>query len=92
MRLGELRTVIREMDNRLIVKVASYDTDKGVEIFDVAFDMSNDNEVYLRIIDGDVEWLKLVISVEKKLKKIITLIVGDTLVILVQGQLLIRRA
>ena len=55
MRLGELRTVTKEMNNKLIVKVASYDTEKGVQIYDVAFDMSNDNEVYLRIIDGDVE-------------------------------------
>lgn len=55
MRLGEFRTVTREMDNKLIVKVASYDSEKGVQIFDVAFDMSNDNEVYLRIVNGDVE-------------------------------------
>lgn len=55
MRLGELRTVTREMDNKLIVKVANYDTTKGVEIFDVAFDISNDNELYLRIIKGDLE-------------------------------------
>ena len=54
MRLGELRTVTREMDNKLIVKVANYDTTKGVEIFDVAFDISNDNELYLRIIRSDV--------------------------------------
>ena len=55
MRLGELRTVTRDMENKLIVKVASYDTTKGVQIHDVAFDMSNDNELYLRIIDGDDE-------------------------------------
>ena len=51
MRLGELRTVTRDMENKLIVKVASYDTTKGVQIRDVAFDMSNDNELYLRIVD-----------------------------------------
>lgn len=28
-----------------------YDTTKGVEIFDVDFDISNDNEVYLRIVE-----------------------------------------
>ena len=50
MRLGELRTVTREMDNKLIIKVASYDSEKGVQIFDVAFDVCNDNEVYLRIV------------------------------------------
>ena len=51
MRLGELRTIIREMDNRLLIKVASYDTVKGVIIFDVEFDMSNDNELYLRLVE-----------------------------------------
>ena len=50
MRLGELRTVTRDMENKLIVKAASYDSVKGVQIFDVDFDMSNDNELYLRII------------------------------------------
>lgn len=50
LRLGELRTITREFDNKLIVKVASYDTDKGVIIYDVEFDMSNDNELYLRIM------------------------------------------
>jgi len=53
MRLGELRTVTRDMDNKLIVKVASYDTEKGVRIFDVAFDVSNDSEIYLRIINDE---------------------------------------
>ena len=51
MRLGELRTITRDMDNKLIVKVASYDTDKGVMIYDVLWDMSNDNELYLRLVE-----------------------------------------
>lgn len=51
MRLGELRTVTRDMENKLLVKVASYDTVKGVQVYDVAFDMSNDHEIYLRIVD-----------------------------------------
>ena len=66
MRLGELRTVIREMDNKLIVKVANYDTTKGVEIFDVDFDISNDNELYLRIIKGDLEWVYVVVVLVSK--------------------------
>lgn len=49
MRLGELRTVTKDMDNKLIVKAATYDEEVGVQIFDVDFDMSNDNEIYLRI-------------------------------------------
>lgn len=50
MRLGELRTVTKDMDNKLIVKASTYDEEVGVQIFDVDFDMSNDNEIYLRII------------------------------------------
>ena len=53
MRLGELRTVTRDMDNKLVVKVSSYDPVKGVRIFDVAFDVSNDSEIYLRIVGED---------------------------------------
>lgn len=49
MRLGELRTVTRDMDNKLIIKAATYDKEVGVQIFDVDFDTSNDNEIYLRI-------------------------------------------
>ena len=49
MRLGELRTVTKDFDNKLIIKVVQY-TDKGNKIFDVDFDMSNDNELYLRVI------------------------------------------
>lgn len=51
MRLGELRTVTREMDNKMIVRVAIYDTEKGVRTHDVAFDMSNDHEIYLRVVE-----------------------------------------
>ena len=51
MRLGEFRTMTREMDNRLIIKVASYDGVKGIHIHDVLWDMSNDNELYLRVVD-----------------------------------------
>ena len=49
MRLGELRTITKNMDNKLIIKAATYDEEVGVQIFDVDFDMSNDNEIYLRI-------------------------------------------
>lgn len=50
MRLGELRTKTREMDNKLIIRLACYDDIKGVRTFDLDWDMSNDNEIYLRII------------------------------------------
>ena len=52
MRLGELRTIIRDFDNRLIIKIVNY-SEKGNDIFDVDFDMSNNNELYLRIVDED---------------------------------------
>lgn len=49
MRLGELRTITNDMDNKLIVKAVTYDKEVGVQIFDVDFDMSNDSEIYLQI-------------------------------------------
>lgn len=50
MRLGELRTLTREMDNKLIVKLACYDEVQGVTIHNLEWDMSNDNEIYLRVV------------------------------------------
>lgn len=50
MRLGELRTLSKEFDNKLMIKLACYDKDKGVTTHDLEFDMSNDNELYLRVI------------------------------------------
>lgn len=54
MRLGELRTITRDFDNKLQIKLACYDDIKGVTIHDLSFDMSNDNELYLRIVDGEL--------------------------------------
>ena len=55
MRLGELRTITRDFDNRLKIRLSVYDETKGARTFDLEFDMSNDNELYLRV----VEWLSL---------------------------------
>ena len=52
MRLGEFRTVTRDFDNRLIIRLSTYDTIKGCQTHDLEFDMSNDNELYLRVIDN----------------------------------------
>ena len=52
MRLGEFRTKSREMDNKLKMRLACYDGVKGVRTFDLDWDMSNDNEIYLRVV-GD---------------------------------------
>lgn len=51
MRLGEFRTLSREFDNRLKINLACYDDDKGVRIFNLEFDMSNDNELFFRVVD-----------------------------------------
>ena len=50
MRLGEFRTIIRDFDNRLIIRLSTYDTVKGCRTYDLEFDMSNDNELYLRVV------------------------------------------
>ena len=55
MRLGEFRTVTRDFDNRLIIRLSTYDTIKGCQTYDLEFDMSNDNELYLRVVDGDFD-------------------------------------
>ena len=53
-RLGEFRTKSREMDNKLIIRLSCYDEIKGVRTFDLDWDMSNDNEIYLRVINDDL--------------------------------------
>lgn len=51
MRLGEFRTLTREMDNKLIIRLSCYDQEKGVTTHNLEWDMCNDNEIYLRIVD-----------------------------------------
>ena len=53
MRLGELRSITRDMDNRLVIRLSTYDTVEGCQTFDLEFDMSNDNELYLRVVKDD---------------------------------------
>ena len=53
MRLGEFRTLSREFDNRLVMKLACYDDEKGVTIHNLEFDMSNDHELYLRVVEDE---------------------------------------
>lgn len=50
MRLGELRTITREFDNKLKIRLSCYDETQGVTTHNLEFDMSNDNELYLRIV------------------------------------------
>ena len=47
MRLGELRTIIREFDNKLIIRLSDYE--HGTT-HDLEFDMSNDHELYFRVV------------------------------------------
>lgn len=56
MRLGELRTITRDFDNKLKIRLSCYDETKGVTTHDLEFDMSNDNELYFRIVD---EWFPM---------------------------------
>ena len=53
MRLGELRTKTRELDNRLMIRLTCYDEVKGVRIHDLDWDMGNDNEIYMRVVEDD---------------------------------------
>lgn len=53
MRLGEFRTITREFDNRLKIRLSCYDETKGGRTFDLEFDMSNENELYLRVVNED---------------------------------------
>lgn len=52
MRLGELRTRTRELENKYIVKCAKY-TNRGVEYYDVEIDILTDDELYLRLIEEE---------------------------------------
>lgn len=55
MRLGEFRTLSRDFDNRLIIRLSTYDTVKGCQTYDLEFDMSNENELYFRVVSNDGE-------------------------------------
>lgn len=49
MRLGELRTLTRDLDNKYKLKVALYTVD-GVCFFDLDWDMMNgSDEIYFRL-------------------------------------------
>ena len=52
MRLGELRNIIREFDNKLVIMLSCYSDGR---VYNLEFDMSNDNEMYFRIVDEDDE-------------------------------------
>ena len=43
----------REFDNKLIIRLSCYDEVKGCTTHDLEFDMSNDNELYFRVVEND---------------------------------------
>lgn len=51
MRLGEFRSITRDLDNKLVIRLSCYSEEKGVTLHNLEWDMSNDNEIYLRIVD-----------------------------------------
>ena len=69
MRLGELRTATRDVDNKLIVKVSEYDTEKGVIIFDTEIDIITDKGLYLRKVSEDVKYNKDYVLLENDILK-----------------------
>lgn len=69
MRLGELRTLLREADNKLILKVSEYDTEKGVSVFDTEIDIVTENEIYFRKINEDVKYNKDYVLLENDILK-----------------------
>ena len=53
MRLGELRTKTRDLDNRLIIRLVDYFNDGGMQIYDIDIDMVTDNEIFLRLMEEE---------------------------------------
>lgn len=54
MRLGELRTKTRDLDNRLIIRLVDYFNDEGVQIYDIIdIDMVTENEIFFRLMEEE---------------------------------------
>ncbi len=52
MRLGELRTRTRDLENKYKLKVALYNEEHGVRFFDLDWDMMNgSDEIYFRLVE-----------------------------------------
>lgn len=52
MRLGELRSRTKELDNRLFVYLSDYDS-TGEHIKALEIDIATDNAIFLRVVDED---------------------------------------
>lgn len=53
MRLGELRTKTRDLDNRLIIRLVDYFNDGGIKIHDIDIDMVTENEIFFRLMEEE---------------------------------------
>lgn len=53
MRLGELRTKTRDLDNRLIIRLVDYFNDEGMQIHDIDIDMVTKNEIFFRLMEEE---------------------------------------
>lgn len=52
MRLGELRSITRDLDSKLFVYLSNYDsTGEHVQVLEV--DIATDNALFLRVVDED---------------------------------------
>ncbi len=52
MRLGELRSHTKDLDNRLFVYLSNYDaTGEHVQVLEI--DIATDNALFLRVVDED---------------------------------------
>ena len=52
LRLGELRSLLRDFDNKLFVKLCVYDS-CGNSFYDLDVDVVNDKCVFLRLIEEE---------------------------------------
>ena len=53
MRLGELRTKTRDLDNRLVIRLVDYFNDGGVQIYDIDIDIVTENEIFFRLMEEE---------------------------------------
>ena len=50
MRLGEFRSITKDLDNRLFVYLSNYDG-TGEHVQKVEIDIATDNAIFLRVVD-----------------------------------------
>ena len=53
MRLGELRTKTRNLDNRLIIRLVDYFKNERIKIHDINIDIITENEIFFRLMEEE---------------------------------------